>query len=592
MKLINLKIAASGKSGWESETLFFGEHVTHLFGPNGCGKTPIVQSIAYCLGYPSVFRNDIYERCNYATLTLKINSCEYTIKRVITRGDVDITVIEPDHTEQHFYNEIEFSEYLFSLVGIEPSNLVGTNNKLVRPYLATLLPIFFLDQDDGYKEIYCSPSKFIKDQFVEMGRLVFNLPPKNPFDRKKGKIRAKERLSFLDRQVETSARNLELSKEKTHGINETPESLKSEITLLEEEIEQLKNSEANHDDSLSAINRLIKRSKNSAFSIKDGIIETSKRINSFNQITSEIHSEIETLSLNEEARRVFLSFNEICSSSNCKLFQTSSDSYAKNLLYLKDQIKDLERNSNLDSLKLEHLEERESEIQKELSNLVDERNSILQKSEISSLIDTISELKNKIFELQGQYDVISQHCELEARHVELLHERQVAFEEDKALSSSTSSVSELVKLRSELRQLYLDWLDLLNTNNVSRDITFRDDFVPVLGKESIAQLKGSTRIRAILAYHAALIELISKNSSKPFNFYILDTPKQHEIHNDDLDCYIKALKQLAIETGIQIIFSTTEYHYSGDNQDEEWRPKFPGEKQNMFLSSNRIDALN
>ncbi|TDR52787.1 hypothetical protein DFP85_111111 [Halomonas ventosae] len=591
MKLVDLKIVASGKSGWESETLYFGEHITHLFGPNGCGKTPVVQSIVYCLGYPSIFRNDIYERCNYAILTIEICSKNYTIKRVIARNDVDITVVEPDKTEQRFYNEKEYSEYLFSLVGIEPNNLVGINNKSARPYLATLLPIFFLDQDDGYKEIYYSPSKFIKDQFVEMGRLVFDLPPKNPFDRKKGKLRAKERLTFLDRQVEVSERNLELAKEKIQGINESPESIKIEIALLEGEIENLKSSEANHDDSLTAINRLIKRSKNTVFSIREEAIDTEKRINSFNKITSEIHSEIETLSLNEEARRVFLSFDEICGSSSCQLFQTSSDSYAKNLLYLKDQIKDLERNSVLDSSKLSRLQDRESELKDELSDLVDKRNNILQKSEISSLIDTISNLKNKIFELQGRYDILSQYGYLEEMHINLLRERQYAFEEDKSLSSNSASVSELVKLRSELRQLYLDWLDLLNTSNVSRDITFRDDFVPVLGKESIAQLKGSTRIRAILAYHAALIELITKNSSKPFNFYILDTPKQHEIHNNDLDCYIKALKKLAIEAEVQIVFSTTEYHYDGDFQDKEWTPKFPGEKQKMFLSGNPIGKV-
>ncbi|WP_206538740.1 hypothetical protein, partial [Aeromonas finlandensis] len=59
------------------------------------------------------------------------------------------------------------------------------------------------------------------------------------------------------------------------------------------------------------------------------------------QLTHEINTEIDTLNLNEEARRVFLSFNEICGSSCCQLFNSSSNSYSKNLLYLKDQIKDL-----------------------------------------------------------------------------------------------------------------------------------------------------------------------------------------------------------------------------------------------------------
>ncbi len=61
MKLINIQIFPNNQLGWRSDLLRFGDNITQLFGPNGCGKTPIVQSIAYCLGYPSVFRNDIYD---------------------------------------------------------------------------------------------------------------------------------------------------------------------------------------------------------------------------------------------------------------------------------------------------------------------------------------------------------------------------------------------------------------------------------------------------------------------------------------------------------------------------------------------------
>ncbi|AXN30054.1 hypothetical protein DVV14_01565 [Vibrio coralliilyticus] len=59
MKLISIEILGNGESGWSSEPLFFGKHITHISGPNSCGKTPIVQSIAFCLGYPCLFREDI-----------------------------------------------------------------------------------------------------------------------------------------------------------------------------------------------------------------------------------------------------------------------------------------------------------------------------------------------------------------------------------------------------------------------------------------------------------------------------------------------------------------------------------------------------
>ncbi|WP_301583484.1 AAA family ATPase [Halomonas alkaliantarctica] len=203
MKLKSLQLLPSGKNGWHSSKLVFGENITQLYGPNGCGKTPVVQSLAFCLGYPSVFRNDIYEKCGFAVLELEIRSLLFIIKRTISR-EVDILVTEPAGIEQRFHTEREFSEYIFSLVGIKQSSLVSTSRQSTQAYLATLLPLFFLDQDEGYKAIYCPPSKFIQDQFSEMVRLVFGLPPKNSFSKKKHKLKARERLHFLDMQVEAS----------------------------------------------------------------------------------------------------------------------------------------------------------------------------------------------------------------------------------------------------------------------------------------------------------------------------------------------------------------------------------------------------
>ncbi|BCV46609.1 hypothetical protein TUM17379_36270 [Shewanella algae] len=90
--------------------------------------------------------------------------------------------------------------------------------------------------------------------------------------------------------------------------------------------------------------------------------------------------------------------------------------------------------------------------------------------------------------------------------------------------------------------MFIKWLNIIHTSNISFDITFKDDFIPILGTEQVSQLKGSTKIRAVLAYHAALIELMAINSLLSFKLLILDTPKQHEIHNDDLNNYIIELK--------------------------------------------------
>ena len=301
------------------------------------------------------------------------------------------------------------------------------------------------------------------------------------------------------------------------------------------------------------------------------------------KITHEINTEVETLNLNEEARRVFLSFSEICCSSNCQLFSSSSDAYSKNLLYLKDQIKDLERNAEIDVIKIEQMQERRNSLEGLVQLIVDERNKSLEKSEISTLVDTISELKNQIFELQNQRSDIEKLETLEKKYFQTLLNRNKALDEHQSFSSDRNLIPGLLKLKADLRQYFLNWLEELNTNNISRNIIFKDDFTPYLGSETISQLKGSTRTRAVLAYHAALLELMAKHERFCFKFLILDTPKQHEIHNDDLNRYINALKKLCSINNIQIVFSTTEFHYDGDDQDIEWNPKHQGKNQLMFL---------
>jgi len=583
MKLLDVQIFPNGGNGWKSDLLTFGEGITQLYGPNGSGKTPLIQSIAFCLGHPCVFRNDIYERCGYTELRVETIIGTLKIKRVFSR-DVDIFVTNESGEIQRFLNELEYSQFLFGVLGIEKSNLVTNGNKMGAAYLSSMLPIFYLDQDDGYQKLYSPPSNFIKDQFSEMMRMIFRLPTKHSFDAKKGKFRAKESLDFLDTQVEEMRRKVEVARENTVSTETSYDDIVEEIKVLESELDTLRSSGASHDDSISILDKLIGSQNRSIQNLDSEISGLNKRNFSIHQIVKEINTEIETLNLNEEARRVFLSFNEICGSSKCQLFSSSSDSYGKNLLYLKDQLKDLVRNAEIDRVKIEQLEIKKTVIETQVSELVNERNATLEKSDISSLIDAISAIKNRVFDLQFQKEDIEKIQLLEKKYVEVLSKRGFALDKYQSFSSTGVSNPDIIKLRADLRDKFLRWLDVLDTNNVSRDITFRDDFSPVLGTEVISQLKGSTRTRAVLAFHAALLELISSYEVDSFQFLILDTPKQHETHHCDLDQYIKELKKLTNSSGIQVIFSTTEYHYDGDEFDKEWVPVYPGKKQNMFLS--------
>lgn len=584
MKLISIRIVGKGVSGWFSDELKFGDHITHLWGPNGCGKTPIVQSVAFCLGYPCVFREDIYKYCHYAILKVEVNNDILKIKRKI-ESNLEIEVIEPNGGVQTFFNEDEYSDYLFSILGLERPNIVSIGNKITKPYLSTLLPIIYLDQDDGYRKHYYSKSNFIKDQYEEIIRVLFSLPAKNSFNKKKKKLEEKGKLDLLDREVNNKFKRLEAQRAVVESVNKTSQEIHDEIVIFETQLDDLKNSFSTHDESLSALDKIISSHRKAINKIDSEIEELRNRNRGIDKIISEIKTEIETLNLNEEARRVFLNSGEICVSSNCKLFSKSSDSYSKNLLYLKDQIKDLNINSKSDDDKVVELIERKKIIENLISEIVKERNEAINKSEAHFLVDTISEIKNTLFELQSDYEKIDILEKYESQYFDALRRRNITLDNYNSLSNDRVSIPNIIKLKSRLKECLIKWLTSIRIKNINLDIRWKNDFIPIFGTETIEQIKGSTRARAVIAYHAALMEVLLEQEENNINFVIFDTPKQHEIHDDDLDNFMSDMKKLCDKHSLQFIFSTTEYKYFGDEKDKKWVPKYPGLEQNMFLTT-------
>lgn len=587
MRLVNIQIFPKGGNGWGSDLLVFGKDITQLYGPNGCGKTPVIQSIAYCLGYPSTFRQDIYDHCNCVRLKIETEKGFLLITRVYHKNDFEIEVVEPLGNSKKFYNESDYSSYIFCWLNFNSKNLVSNSNTRIQPYVSTILPFFYVNQDTGYTKIYAAEKNFIKDQFSEMIRFLFDLPVKNSFDEKKDKLIAKENLNLLDKQVEERKRQLENAKLAILKLKifKTPEEIRSDIKFLETEIEILKSLGSDKTQVISSFDRLITAHLNSVSKINNKISLIKMRANGINQIIDEINAEVNTLTLNENARRIFLSFDEVCNFSSCNLFSASSDSYSKNLLYLKDQIKDLERNRVIDSIQIIDLETERKNYDDLIESLKVEKKLASEKSEISSIMEAISEFKNEIFDLNNQLTELEHIEYFEDRYNEAEANRNKAVEKFNSFSSERKIIPSILKIKSELRDLLVKWLCILRTKNISLDISFSNssDFMPILGVEPIHHLTGSTRIRAVLAYHAAIIELLFNNDRNKYGFLIFDTPKQHEIEADDLDNYMFELKNLCQRFDIQVIFSTTEYHYTSTEGDSEWIPQYMGKEQKMFL---------
>lgn len=584
MKFESLEIIPNNPHGWQSGKLEFGKIITQLYAKNGSGKTPLIQAMMFCLGLHVQFRDDIVRNCKMARLTISLNGKNLTLDRMM--GDsFDLTIKVDNKTEDRFYNEDEFSKSILKLLNLRSDRLVTNGNTPTTPYFSALLPLFYLDQDQGYSEYYAPPRPgFIKNQFSEMVRLATNFPPQHSYDKKKKAIEVKKDLEYLDTTIVDSQRLLERLGKELPSPARKIEEIDRLIAESKSRLEDLKKSKNIKSDSLSSLDHVIGnlRKRHRELNSEEAILGS--KISSTTQIREEILSEIETLNLNEEAKRAFISFSDICTSPSCGIFMVSADSYGKSLLYLRDQIKDLEISTSSNIQKAEAISTEKTFIEAQIAQLAQQRGLAEREAGIELFIEAISRIASEIFELGLEKNKLEKYEQQKTEHFELLKRREVTLTLEDSLQTSREQSPDILKFRIELGQKMAEWLDILNSKNISRDIRIDSDLKPILGTEKLGIIKGSSKARTVLAFHAALFELCTSDPLSPFRVLVFDTPRQQEIHWEDLDAYIQALKAVALRNNAQVIFSTTSYQYAIDqNTDREWLPKFTGDEQPMYL---------
>jgi hypothetical protein len=146
------------------------------------------------------------------------------------------------------------------------------------------------------------------------------------------------------------------------------------------------------------------------------------------------------------------------------------------------------------------------------------------------------------------------------------------------------------KFKVTLKEKVVRWLDVLMTPNVSHNVTIENDFSIGFCGESIDVIKGSIKIRIVLAIHAALYELYLEDITHPFRFLVFYTPRQHEIHTDDLLHCFEELRRVTAPRNGQVIVSSTEFRFPCTDADKEWLPLYQGPEQAMYLGAIGPDA--
>lgn len=581
MKLLSLKLVARGVHGWESPDLTFGARTTSLHAPNGSGKTPLLQAVAYCLGFASQFREDIREKCQAAVLTFEHDQSTYTLRRDL--GNDFHIAVQADGSERAFFSEGDFAKAIFQEFGMPIPVLVGTNRQSATPYISTLLPIFYVRQDGGYNEPYRPPASFISGQFVEMVRFAFGLGPRRSYTAQRDLITAKEQLETAQRRVVFQQK---VVADMSATIDDSPLSrnrLNQRAATLTEQIQDVKNSVDAAGAANDAVLDLLQAKEEQIRLTRRQQADLQARLAGIDSIRSEIEGEIQTLSLNEESKRALESFFDICGRADCGLFMTSTESYAKNLMYLKDQIKDLEANAGRAETQLEVLKAKLADQEQEHALIASKVAQPERQNVTQQLISSIQALTKELLETEQDLAVIEQLTGEKSKYIELDNERSRIQDRIALFSNNTRSDLEFSKLRLRVRELIVKWMDILNTPNASREIDIDLDFKIKFGTEPIEVFTGSTRSRLILAIHAALFEHYLQDPKRPFRFLILDTPKQQELDSKDLGAFLHALQEVCDKFHAQILLSATEYHHPIGERDVEWLPQFQGAKQLMYL---------
>lgn len=592
MKFESLEIIQSNQGGWRSGELEFGGAITQLYAKNGSGKTPLIQAMMFCLGLHVQFREDIVRNCKMARLKVLLNGKRLTLDRMM--GETfDLTVKVDGKTENRFYNEEDFSRFMLKSLNLRSDRLVTNGNTPTTPYFSAILPLFYLDQDQGYSEYYAPPRPgFIKNQFSEMVRLAANFPPQHSYDKKKKAIDVKKELEYLDATIVDSRKLMERLAQELPAPTRKIDDIDRLIAESKSRLEDLKKTKDIKGESISSLDYLIGNLRRRHHELSSEEASLDSKISSSTQIREEIQSEIETLNLNEEARRAFISFSDICASPSCGIFMASADSYGKSLLYLRDQIKDLEIATASNIQKAEAISTEKQFIEKQIAQLAQQRGLAAREAGIEVFIEAISKIASEIFELGLEKNKLEKYEQQKAAHFELMKRRESTLTLEDSLQASREQSPDILKFRIELGQKMAEWLDVLNSKNISRDIRIDSELKPILGTEKLGIIKGSSKARTVLAFHAALFELCTNNPTSPFRVLVFDTPRQQEIHWEDLDAYIQALKSVAVRNNAQVIFSTTSYRYVIDTKtDKEWLPEFAGAEQPMYLGKVGQDPM-
>lgn len=588
-RLLSFSIVPRLPGGLELRTRYFGDFLTLVCAENRAGKTAVMCSLYWALGGARQPEEPIWSECFGVELILvDVRGRIVRIKRAFEKN-LRATILSADGLGVSYNDEASFSSEVRTLLGIPGPEWSGRNGGVVPAYMSLVLPAIAVDQDKGWTLPYVpfSSRSFVKDQAEEVGRLMLGLDARHNAARDRllermlsRRAELRERVAVQDRAID--ALNTQAFKSDGRSLAE----LRRARDALQVEL-------GSFDQTLAAFaeadvvlkNRLLQaRSRHDA--TRRELANARQRVASLDRLMHETEADVHIIGSNETAAQAFRLF---CANPSCGFFlgDTEQLSYGRRVLYLRDQLKDLRTAMLSADSDVVLLEERLANETAELTLLRREYEVLSTAGPSARLAGAVDSLAVDLAKVAGSIAMTEQIVAVQGSRGEVvasmeLLERDI-HDHRAGAGRRTDEVRQVgLHLQIALRR----WLMVLRADGVEKVEVTKSLRIAVDGKP-LADLRGpsgSSRLRLILAYHAARLEVALERSDTQPAFLLFDAPKQHELNPEDFELYLAELRLLAgrFPGRVQIVLSSRTA-VSLDDGDTEWTAEFPGEKHPWFL---------
>jgi prefoldin subunit 5 len=453
--------------------------------------------------------------------------------------------------------------------------------------------MFWVDQDLGWRNLYSplSTHNFVWDQQDEVSRWVLGVPAKHlPMD-KTAFAEAKQRLASLTEQVSIKRKTIEaLNREiGADSRSESRERLVKRRESLLAELERNNSALETLVKSTLSLDNKVDEAKRARDGIKFALNSAERRIVELRRLGEELKSEVSILETNEIAADAFRVF---CGNETCQFFRRPEESYGRQLLYLKDQLKDFQSSFTTMEQDIGSLRSDLNESEKQLRDAIQERQLNVSKLPSAQIVPVIDAITRELSDINLRLEKIDSRLAEQKRFEAIIESTLKQEEEVKRLTPTgrgNTDRTRLNEIRETLTTCFKEWLRVLNTPNMPEKIWFDDDIKLNLGDERFSEnspFKGSTRTRIVLAYHASVVETSLKKDGNHPPFLILDTPKQHELHAADLAAFVIRFEEMVVERkkAFQLVIGATEEDFVAKTASSVfWRPRFGTADEPRFL---------